>query len=271
MNDEKWIRQDETPTYDDILWSKPENKASAGSLLIVGGHLHALMAPIRAFDIATRIGIGEATVAMPDSVPPEILKEQHVEALKSSKSGGISKEAYQVLSGFAKAANVILWPGAIGRDSQTTQLIEKFLKENQSKNVLADDSIDSLIKLSDIGKRQDTCLVLTLAQLSAFNKKLGSVTPVVHSMQTNVLVEHLQSITKENPLAIVTYLNGKIICGYKGRVSTTSLGSEIDSEDFRWRLEMASSVAVFWAQFPEQLFEAMTTAAWQFKEDNNGE
>jgi len=271
MNSENWLKQQDEPAFGDLVWSKPENKQAAGKLLIVGGHKHELHAPIKAYDFAEKAGVGESWVAMPDSVPQAILMQEHVRKLPASKSGGISTEAFNSLSQLSSAADVVLWPGAMGRDSQTVQLLEKLLSVDKTKTVLSDDSADTLIKIDSLTNRPETCFVLTLSQLSALNIRLKSTIAVTHNMQLTNLIEILQKMTDDRPIAIATLYDDKLLTAFAGMVSTTQVNEAIDNEDFRWRLDLSCHIAVLWAQFPTQTFEAMTTAAWIFKEDHDGQ
>jgi NAD(P)H-hydrate repair Nnr-like enzyme with NAD(P)H-hydrate dehydratase domain len=61
--DTLWQKQASSkPLFDDLLWSRPEQKALAGKLLIIGGNSHAIAAPGEAFMLASKAGAGDIRV-----------------------------------------------------------------------------------------------------------------------------------------------------------------------------------------------------------------
>src|SRR5690606_2345051 len=54
-----WRRQTPgEPLFPDVLWSRPEQKTTAGKLLVIGGNLHAFAAPAEAYNEAEKAGVG---------------------------------------------------------------------------------------------------------------------------------------------------------------------------------------------------------------------
>jgi len=69
MGTTNWLRQ--TPdkaAFADLLWSQPQNKRSAGKLLIVGGNLHSFTAVSQSYASATKAGAGSVRVLLPDAL-----------------------------------------------------------------------------------------------------------------------------------------------------------------------------------------------------------
>ena len=67
MNTDYWQKQADEPLFPDILWSRPENKAGAGKLAIVGGNAHAFSAPGMAYDMTLQAGAGVVHDSDPQS------------------------------------------------------------------------------------------------------------------------------------------------------------------------------------------------------------
>ena len=57
MDTTHWYKQGSKPIFDELLWSKPENKRFAGKLLIIGGNAHGMLAPANAFSLASKTGV----------------------------------------------------------------------------------------------------------------------------------------------------------------------------------------------------------------------
>ncbi len=68
-----WQKQSEdTPLFPHILWSRPESKAGAGRLAIIGGNSFAIGAPGLAYNQADQSGAGVIHVVMPQSVKKNV-------------------------------------------------------------------------------------------------------------------------------------------------------------------------------------------------------
>jgi hypothetical protein len=250
-----------------LLWSRPQNKRNAGKLLIIGGHSQNLIAPTKAYEIAVTTGIGKATVVMPDSIPKHITTSEDIVIVNSSKSGGIAKNVQNVLLAMSNEVDLALWPGSIGGDSETTRLLEAFLRDAKIPIVLTGDSLNTIIKQSTFLERAKTLAVLTIVQLQNINVKMKSVQPITLDIQLTNLVEILQDLTKNLRIDLATLHNSQLLVASEGKISTTKI-TEGDHDEFKWRLRFATISAVLWAQFPKQRFAALTTAAWLFKEED---
>ena len=69
MDRSYWHKQTaDQPLFKDLLWSRPENRAQAGKLVIIGGNLHGISAPAEAYRQAEKAGAGSVRVLLPDSL-----------------------------------------------------------------------------------------------------------------------------------------------------------------------------------------------------------
>ncbi|MGC1176527.1 MAG: hypothetical protein WA843_00490, partial [Candidatus Saccharimonadales bacterium] len=69
MDHTYWHKQTAArPLFPDLLWSRPEHKAHAGKLLIVGGNAHGFAAPAEAYSQSQRAGVGVARALLPQPV-----------------------------------------------------------------------------------------------------------------------------------------------------------------------------------------------------------
>lgn len=263
-----WLRQNEGPLFEDLLWSRPQNKKNAGSLLILGGHVHNLMAPIKAYETAINNGIGSARVVMPDAVPESVSAGDEVVTVQSSHSGGISKDSIDDIRKMLAEVDVALWPGAVGGDSETTQLLDSLIQSESITTVLTGDSLDNLLKSDVLLKRKSTHLVLTLAQLRSLGTVIKLDNAIVSDIQLTNLVDTLGRLSEDYQADLTTLHENQLVVASGGLVSTTKLDEGLDKEDFKWRVDFATISAVLMAQFPKQRFEAVTTAAWLFREAN---
>src|ERR1700761_6222741 len=119
-----WHKQTpDQPLFGDLLWSRPENKAFAGKLLIVGGNKFGFVDPAEAFSEAEKAGIGVVQMLLPDSLRPFVGRTFTAgELAPSTPSGSFAQTALAQLLALSNWADGVLFPGDLGRNSETAIL-----------------------------------------------------------------------------------------------------------------------------------------------------
>lgn len=246
------------PLFPDLLWSRPERRSSAGKLLIVGGNLHGFSAPAMAFNEAEAAGIGSARVLLPDAVKKLVggfLTDG--EFAPSTPSGSFSQKALDDLLEQANWSDATLFAGDLGRNSETAIVIEKFLEKSPTLVTLTKDAADYAIALPKlILDRPNTLVVLTMSQLQKLALLMNPAVAITFGMDLVRLVEALHTITSNYELKIIVKHLNQMICAVDGNVSTTALGTDLES----WRIKTATHTSVWWVQNPTKPFEAITTS-----------
>jgi hypothetical protein len=105
--------------------------------------------------------------------------------------------------------------------------------------------------------RNDTCLVLSIAQLQKLVTSIRFPRAVTYAMDLMHLVELLHEFTEIYQLFIVVKHRDTVVVAVKGSVSTTT--TDLNMEEL-WRVPVASRAAVWWLQNPTLPFEALTSA-----------
>jgi NAD(P)H-hydrate repair Nnr-like enzyme with NAD(P)H-hydrate dehydratase domain len=126
-----WQRQvKDKPLYPNILWSRPENRLTAGKLLIVGGNLHGFAAVGQAYQAALKTGVGTARVLLPDSLQKTVGKMiDNCQFTASTPNGSFASQALAEMLDGATWADAVLLAGDFGRSSETAILLERFLSK----------------------------------------------------------------------------------------------------------------------------------------------
>src|SRR5690349_9866882 len=126
-----WHKQtSEKPLFPDLLWSRPENKRHAGKLTIIGGNLHGFAAPAIAFNTAQKAGIGNVNVVLPNAIQ-KLVGTFLPEATfaPSTPSGSFGSQSLAELLDTAAWADGVLLAGDVGKNSETTVVLEAFLQK----------------------------------------------------------------------------------------------------------------------------------------------
>ncbi|HSW37036.1 MAG TPA: NAD(P)H-hydrate dehydratase [Candidatus Saccharimonadales bacterium] len=255
-----WHKQTaEKPLFPDLLWSRPENKAHAGKLLIVGGNAHSLAAPAEAYSEAIKAGIGTVRVILPDSLQKTVGKLfPEAEFAPSTPSGSFATRALAELLAASAWADGILLASDFGKNSETAILLEKLLEKYHGQLTLCGDALDYFINSpQNLFQRSATSLVPSfeqlqkLAQHANFLQAFTSKTDLLH------MVDKLHGFSLEHQAAIVINHLENTMVAVDGQVSTTKQGNAMHSN-----IKTATHAAVWWLQNPVKPFEAVTTGCF---------
>lgn len=264
MDTINWLKQANKALFPEIDWDKPERRDQAGKLLIVGGNIHALNAPLKAYDSTKRVGIGHVVVALPDKTK-FLLPKPALETLllPSTASGEFAKEGIAELTAAAQAVDTILLPGDSGRNSQTTFVFEELLRTLTGRMVLTRDAVDSLSHHpASLFERSETTLVLSFSQLQRLLRNYSYPRAVSFSMDLVTLVQLLAHISTQVRADFLVLHHNQLIVAVNGKVSTTKLP---DHEHGAWRLKAASYASCYLTWSPAKAFEALSETAYQLR------
>lgn len=257
---EYWHKQTiDMPLFENILWARPETRHGAGKLLVAGGNAHGFSVVGEAYATAEKAGAGTVRSLLPDALKKTIGPLGPYEFAPSTQSGGFGRDALNEFLLQANWADSVLLAGDLGRNSETSILLESFAKKYTGQLTLSKDAIDYFYNLPElIANRPQTVLVLNLGQLQRLGTALKFETPFLLSMGLVLLVQALHAFTEQFPeLIVITKELDTVVVAYRGRVSSTKLPGT--SEDL-WQTQIAAKAAVLGMQNPGQPFEAITSS-----------
>lgn len=262
MDPTYWHRQGaQEPLFNDLFWSKPENRRSAGKLLIIGGNMHAVTAPAIAYQAASKAGVGASRVLLPSAIQKTIGKHfDEGEFAFSTPSGSFAKTAVNQVLENADWADAILLAGDFGRNSETAIFLEQIVDKYHSLLVLTGDALEYFT--NDLGRLNDHGCALMVVPLARLQKMSRAGMPsliIQQSMSLHALVGLLSSWTRESKARILTYHSGNFVYADGGQVSTTTAEARTD-----WSTPLAAYAAVWWLQHAARSFEAITSAVYDF-------
>jgi len=260
MTSDFWKKQTpDTPLFEDLLWSRPENKAHAGKLLIIGGNLHGFAAPSQAYQAALKAGIGTTRIILPvalKKIAGTILEAG--EYAPSTPSGSFGVKALDQFLIDTQWADGVLLAGDLGRNSETAMLLEKYTaKSGQVQLTITKDALDYFKDTpAALFDRPNTTLVMSFAQLQKLAATYGFTPAFTFEMGLVQLLEALHNLTEKIQAAIIVKHLQNILVAYKGQVSSTLLQEDTEI----WRVETATKAATWYLQNPSKVFEALTTS-----------
>ncbi|HET8991915.1 MAG TPA: hypothetical protein VFN31_02675 [Candidatus Saccharimonadales bacterium] len=259
MDRSYWRKQDpNTPLFPDLIWSRPEHKAQAGKLLIVGGHVQSFAAVASAYSAASDARIGVARVMLPD-VLQKTLKNIFIggEYLTSTPSGSIARLALEQALASAEWADGVLLAGDFGRNSETAIFLEQLVRNYKGPLAITKDGMDYFSAQPEVLlHRENTLLIVSLAQLQKIASSAHWTNPFTFNMNLLQLVDGLHNFTESYKAMVVIKHLDNIFVSSRGEVTSTKLRSERPV----WRVETAAKAITWWLQNQTKPIESITTS-----------
>jgi NAD(P)H-hydrate repair Nnr-like enzyme with NAD(P)H-hydrate dehydratase domain len=254
-----WKKQSaDTPLYPDIEWSKPETRALSGKLGIIGGNKLGFAGVAESYSIATKSGVGQVRVLLPDvlkkTIPKTITDTVYA---PTNISGSLTKEAIAEMGALGAWADEILLIGDAGRSSETAIAYEQFMHSYQGKLVITRDAID-LVRNSaqTLVERPDTLLIASFAQLQKIFQAVYYPKVLTFSMQLTQFIEAVHKFTITYPVSIAVLHKEYLVIAHDGNVISTEWNNPMAI----WRGDVASKAAAYWLWNPGKPLEATATA-----------
>lgn len=249
------------PLYPAIEWSKPEQRAYAGRLGIIGGNKLGFAGAAEAYSQALKMGAGEAKVLLPDvlkkSLPKTLTEAQFA---PSNVSGSLSREALGDMQALGTWSTAMLLIGDAGRSSETAIVYDDFLRSYQGPITITRDAAD-LVKLSfpELLERGDIVFVVSFAQVQKLFQSVYYPKMLTFSMQLAQFVEALHKFTITYPVTIASFHKDHLVMAHDGNVVTYKDASPLQI----WRGVTAAKMATYWLWTPQKPLEAIATSVLQ--------
>lgn len=254
-----WQKQDPSnPLFPDIEWSKPEQRAQAGKLGIIGGNKLGFAGVAEAYGVAQQAGVGQIRVLLPDAlrktIPPAITDTVFA---PTNQSGSLTREAIAEMNAVGEWAQSILLVGDAGRSSDTAIAYEQFIQKYDGQLVITRDAIDLIKSASQtIVERPNTLLVASFAQLQKLFQNVYYPKVLTFSMQLTNLVEALHKFTITYPVSLMVLHKDHLLIASGGEV----VSQPWDNPMAIWRGSVASRAAAYWLWSPAKPLEAFASS-----------
>ncbi|HSX36615.1 MAG TPA: hypothetical protein VLG13_00635 [Patescibacteria group bacterium] len=252
-----WHKQTkDKPLFPDLLWSRPENRAHAGKLLIVGGNAMGFSAPAEAYSESLKAGAGSTRVLLPQSIKKELPPAFHeAEFAPNTPSGSFAQSALGELTSAAEWADGVLLAGDFGRNSETAILLEKFVQKYEGQVTVVGDTIDYFFTLApEILNRTNTTVVVDMSRLQKLAAGAKFPKPFTSALDFLHVVDLLHEFSEVSAANIVLVHEKTVFVAVRGEVATTQF------ENLPHQTKIAAHTSVWWLQNPLKTFESLTTS-----------
>ncbi len=262
MNDKYWQQQSAgQPLFPDAEWSKPERRDLAGKLAIIGGNSQSFASVAASHQTALNAGIGDIRVVLPDALkktlPMAFAKSIDLLFAPTNPSGGFASESIHEWRAAADWADLVLFIGDSGANSETAALLENFLTENQTTPVVITRDAVDLIKNSaeTIMNRSNTHLVVSFSQLQKLFRAVYYPRVLTFSQGIRQIAETLHKFTMTYPVILSLWHGNNLFVANNGEVITQAFTAPLRV----WSGEIATRSAV-WQIWQSDPLKAVSTS-----------
>lgn len=242
-----------------MIWARPETKATAGKLLVIGGTGQSFAGAAEAYQQAEKAGIGTVQVMLPHSLERTVGKLfPAAEFAPATPSGSFALSALAELLDASSWADGVMIAADTGNNSETTQLFENFLSKYRGQLTLSGNCVDALMtNPAQILERPDTALILGFEQL----QKLGTASRFTQAFTSDMgllqLVERLHDFNELHAAHLVVTYEHTVAVAVDGHLSTTERSDGPDTNT------LAAHVATWWLQNPADPYATLTTGVFE--------
>lgn len=246
-------KQGKEPLFPDLLWSRPENKRQAGKLLIIGGHANEFQNISACYSFAREAGAGHIRFLMPESLSKLAGHIEGAEFAPTNRSGGFAKNALAQFFDLSEWADHVLLAGDLGKNSETTVILDGFLLKGPKPVTLAQDSLQSIgIDFSRLINMSPT-LIIDRGIFQKIGSAAGTHVPITTLTTYENMGNIIQDISKGAKAKLVIMDETNIWSAVNGNVVATK-SKPVDMN------ALAAYCAVWQMQNPGRILEALATA-----------
>ncbi len=223
---EYWQHQtSDKPLYPDIIWSKPETASGAGKLLIIGGSVGNFADVARTFTDAESAGAGTIHLLVPEILRPITKQIPFINYAPHNPSGSFSRKSLAEFLDLGQIVDGTLIAGDLGRNSETSLLLEDFMDKYTGWLIIAPQAIESFAcGYQKILNRDHTVLFLNYDQLRALAIELKSEIALTSDIPKSNLAKLLHDLTSKNPNCLLIFEQNpdSVWTSYKGNIAETT-------------------------------------------------
>jgi ADP-dependent NAD(P)H-hydrate dehydratase / NAD(P)H-hydrate epimerase len=244
------------PLFPDLIWSRPENKRSAGKLLIIGGQAGDFINVSSAYTFAKEAGAGTIKLILPESLKKIASNIEGVEYAPSNSSGSFAKTALASFFDLSEWSDHVLLAGDFGKNAETTVILDGFLLRGSRPVTVSQNALSSIgISLVQLVNMPANIIIdkKTFQKIGISTGSHVAITSTINYAQMGGIIESISAKTKAKYTIID---EDHTWCAFSGEViSTQTKPKDINA--------MSAYSAVWLMQNPSKPLEALTTGVNQ--------
>jgi NAD(P)H-hydrate repair Nnr-like enzyme with NAD(P)H-hydrate dehydratase domain len=259
MEQDYWRKQEaDRSLFPDVEWSKPEQRARRGKLLVAGGSRYGFRAVAGACQTALAAGAGEVKAVLPDKLKSQLPADfREGIFLPSNDGGGLGLAGQAELLAAADWADGVLLIGDSGMNSETGVLFDKLLEASDRPVTISRDALDLLTASGEkLVNRPKTHLIANFTQLQKLFSTVYYPKILTHSMNLLNLVEAVHKFTTTYPISVTTLHQNSLLTAVDGQVVSQKFANQLALIDG----QLAAQAAAYLLWTPDKPLEAIVSS-----------
>ncbi len=243
MTDFKWQVQKNEPLFPDILWSRPENKNGAGKMLLVGGSLDNFANIAQNYSLAEQAGVGTCFLLVPQSLYKVTKNIPFINYAPANRSGSFASNALADILELARGVDAVFLGGDIGKNSETSLMLEKFLMKYTSFVAISQDSLLSINKSwRNLLARNNTIVEINLHNLQTIAIELQFEKAILSDSPNSLIAKTLHKITSDYESILALQTDTNIWFAKSGQVIACSKNNYNYAKAIVWLIQQPNKV-----------------------------
>ncbi len=252
-----FLQQTDKPLFPDLLWSRPETKHGAGKLAAIGGQANEFIQVAESYAAAEKHGAGIIRVVMPESTRSFTKMLPNIEYAPSNPSGSFAQTALSELIDLGLWSDATLLAGNLGRNSETSLMLEKLITKLSNRIIISPDAQQSIdINPQELLSSQNLVYVNSYEAFQKVGIALKLQTPITSSAGNLEFAQILHELSKAYPALIVILRGNTVWCAHNGTVTNSRPKRTMSAP------EITAAISVWTMQNPYKLLEAATSALY---------
>jgi NAD(P)H-hydrate repair Nnr-like enzyme with NAD(P)H-hydrate dehydratase domain len=214
-----WLETIE-PTKEEIErleWLIPEQRSKRGHFSVIGGDKNHITRVQETYSLLEAEKPASVSILVPKSWRKFLESNPDAHFAEADNSGGFALAAEESITTRINSSDGTIFPGDLGRNSQTAQAIERAILQTSAPIILSGDSLELIQSLSLLN-RENTTLVCNFGQFQRMAMSAKITPAVVSDMPHLKVIEVLHELTSNYPAAIVMKHFSWLIASHKGTV-----------------------------------------------------
>lgn len=214
-------------TAPQIDCQRPEQKALAGKIAVIGGNENSFAPIIKFANTAKEAGIDQVKAILPAALSTKInpaVKAEGLVFVGDKKAQGFEAGAIASAKQELGGLDYVVWAGEMGRSQGAKEFLRDLIGDSSREALLTRDAVDLALEGAEKWLEQDNMLlILSLAQLKKLAQVIYYPKMLNLTMPLNQIVEFLHKFTLSYPVKIMLLAAGQVNIAQNGDVRSVSL------------------------------------------------
>lgn len=239
-----WLKQtNNKPLFPDVIWARPETANGAGKLLIIGGSAGNFANIARAYSNAETARVGTIHLLVPEVLRKVTKQIPFMNYAPNNPSGSFARKALAEILDLASLVDAILIAGDLGKNSETSLLLEDILDKYQGWIIISKEGLESFVcSYQKLLHRPQTVICLDQNNLRDLAIEQKSEIAITSDISKSNMAKFLHQTSSKNPVSYTIFEqnDGSVWVSHKGNVAESTDADFNSAKSSVWLIQQPS-------------------------------